>query len=419
MKSTEETPEGIALSGTPTGIRRLNKIPLLIIGAAGILIVTVVAYALHQRSQPVTLESVQEDTRREADETSVRALTEGHHGAYIEETTAEIAPQRQRPAKTPKPNSPANPAQTAATAPYAPRPVAAPIRRSAVEDAKERQEAKRLQMLYGAMEAPIGVDFNQKGEAQATPITLTQPPRDNRSQLLGEAIRNALGNQQQETDPNGQADKTAFLQGRQERTPVIYGRDRPVTPWEIRSGTVIPGVLITGINSDLPGNIKGQVSQNVYDTATGKYLLIPQGTQLVGTYDSRVTYGQNRALVVWTRLVYPDGSALELGNMGGTDMAGYAGFEDQVDNHYFRIFGSALLMSVISAGYAIATDDDSQSDNEQSAQQEIAREMSQTSDRILRKNLNLQPTIKIRPGYKFNVFVNKDMRFREPYPAQG
>jgi type IV secretory pathway VirB10-like protein len=124
----------------------------------------------------------------------------------------------------------------------------------------------------------------------------------------------------------------------------------PRSTYELRAGFVIPGTLISGINSELPGQIVAQVSQNVYDTATGKYLLVPQGSRLVGAYSSNVAYGQSRVLVAWQRIVFPDGKAMDIGSMPGSSGAGYSGLHDQVDNHYFRIFGSALLMSLVSEG---------------------------------------------------------------------
>ncbi|HEI6746167.1 TPA: conjugal transfer protein TrbI, partial [Legionella pneumophila] len=126
--------------------------------------------------------------------------------------------------------------------------------------------------------------------------------------------------------------------------------ENPNSRYELRAGGVIPGVMISGISSELPGQIIGQVSQNVYDTATGKYLLIPQGTKLFGIYSSDVSFGQNSVLIAWQRLIFPDGKALDIGSMPGADSAGYGGFRDQAQNHYARIYGSALLMSGIVAG---------------------------------------------------------------------
>ena len=169
-------------------------------------------------------------------------------------------------------------------------------------------------------------------------------------------------------------------------------------------------VMITGINSDLPGMVTAQVSQDVFDTPAVRWVLIPQGTRLVGQYDSNVTYGQNRVLVVWNRLIYPDSGAVEIGGMPGEDQAGYSGLADQLDNHYLRIIGSALLLSFISAGYEIATDSDQNTQTTaDTAKEAVARQMSQVGSEMIRKNLNIQPTIIIRPGQTGTILVNKDM----------
>jgi Type IV secretory pathway, VirB10 components len=198
----------------------------------------------------------------------------------------------------------------------------------------------------------------------------------------------------------------------------------PHSPYELRAGWVIPGVMISGINSDLPGQIVGQVSQDVYDTATGKYLLIPHGTRLVGTYSSDVAYGQEGVMIAWQRLVFPDGKALDLGSMPGADMAGYSGFRDQVNNHYFRIFGNALLLSGITATIAYSQDRD-QNNSSSNQAPNMSSEMSaalgqvfgQAIAQVVQKNLNIAPTLEIRPGYRFNIMVTKDLAFTKPYQA--
>jgi type IV secretion system protein VirB10 len=222
-------------------------------------------------------------------------------------------------------------------------------------------------------------------------------------------------------DPASDIDKEGFFERadtRQWRSP--FTREAGL-PFELKTGTVVPGIMITGVNSDLPGSLIAQVSQNVYDTATGKHLLIPQGSRLFGTYDSRVVYGQERVLIAWNRIIFPDGSAVTLGAMPGTDMSGYAGFNDQMNNHYLRIFGSAFLMSLItgSISYSIDSVNNSTNDNTSRMQDELASalaaQMGQTTLRLLEKNLNIKPTIEIRPGYRFNVVVTKDVVFRGPY----
>lgn len=196
----------------------------------------------------------------------------------------------------------------------------------------------------------------------------------------------------------------------------------PRTPFELRAGFVLPATLISGINSELPGQITAQIAQNVYDTPTGKYLLIPQGSRLVGSYSSDVQYGQARVLVAWQRIVFPDGKAMDIGSMPGADSAGYSGFKDKVNNHYVRIFGSALLMSAVTAGVSLSQDvgnnpnDDSQRASD-ALSEALGQQLGQVMAQMIAKNLNIAPTLEIRPGYRFNVMVTKDMTFSKPYKS--
>ncbi|MGL5292116.1 MAG: TrbI/VirB10 family protein [Vibrionaceae bacterium] len=194
----------------------------------------------------------------------------------------------------------------------------------------------------------------------------------------------------------------------------------PRTPYELRAGFVIPATLISGINSELPGQIVAQVSQNVSDTATGSHLLIPQGSRLIGSYSNDVGYGQKRIWIAWQRIVFPDGKALDIGSMPGADAAGFAGFYDQVNNHYLRILGSAFLMSGVTAGVALSQDNsnsrDSTSQRASDALSEaLGQQLGQVMIEMIRKNMSVAPTLEIRPGYRFNVIVTKDMTFSKPY----
>jgi type IV secretion system protein TrbI len=198
--------------------------------------------------------------------------------------------------------------------------------------------------------------------------------------------------------------------------------ENPNSRFELRAGSVIPGVMVSGITSELPGQIIGQVSQNVYDTPTGKHLLIPQGTKLIGVYSSDVSFGQNSVLVAWQRLVFPDGKALDIGSMPGSDSAGYAGYRDQVDHHYARIYGSALLMSGIVAGitYSQNINQPNQYGFAQPTagsvlSQALGQQLGEVTSQLVSKNLNVAPTINIRPGYRFNIIVVKDLTFNRPY----
>ncbi|WP_373991716.1 TrbI/VirB10 family protein [Duganella sp. BuS-21] len=194
----------------------------------------------------------------------------------------------------------------------------------------------------------------------------------------------------------------------------------PRSPYELRAGFVLPAVLISGINSDLPGMVMGQVSQDVFDTATGKWKLIPQGSRLVGQYSSEIAYGQARVLVAWQRIVFPDGKALDLGAMPGADSAGYAGFHDKVNNHYLRIFGSALLMSGVTAGIALSQPESSYYDRRSTRtamSEALGQQLGQVAIQMIARNMGISPTLEIRPGYRFNVVVIKDLTFSKPYKA--
>jgi type IV secretory pathway VirB10-like protein len=177
-------------------------------------------------------------------------------------------------------------------------------------------------------------------------------------------------------------------------------------------------MLINTISSDLPGEIVAQVSRNVYDTATGKYLLIPQGSRLFGRYDSKVSFGQERALVVWYRLIYPNAHTLELEGMGGDDQEGRAGFTDRVNHHYGRIFGWGLVTSVLSAGYQLSQPQQANSlvpSNQQVAAAAVGQQMAELGAQMASRNMQVQPTLEIRKGYRFNVMVNKDIVFPGNY----
>ena len=163
----------------------------------------------------------------------------------------------------------------------------------------------------------------------------------------------ALGGQLA-TDINNQDGKQAFLKKVDSDDDYLENsKKKPRSPYEVKAGSYIPAALITGINSDLPGSVNAQVTDNVYDTVTGNYLLIPQGAKLVGEYNSNLTFGQKRVQVVWNRIIFPDGNSIDLEKMQGVDIAGYTGFHDKVDNHYLKIYGNAVLLSLMGAGYDI------------------------------------------------------------------
>jgi type IV secretion system protein TrbI len=225
-------------------------------------------------------------------------------------------------------------------------------------------------------------------------------------------------------DQNQQGDKAAFLAKSHQQSEANFqtvSRVQPLTNYEIKAGWDIPATLEQAMNSDLPGDVRGIVRENVYDTATGKYLLIPQGSRVIGMYNSRVAYGQGSVQVVWTRLIYPDGSSIELGGLNGQDVRGLSGFRDKVDNHYVRLFGFALMTSAFAAGIELTQNQSNTGfviTPQQAATQAVGQQLGQLGMEITRRNLNIQPTVKISIGYRFTIRVRKDLVFDRPYGAE-
>jgi type IV secretion system protein TrbI len=234
-----------------------------------------------------------------------------------------------------------------------------------------------------------------------------------------------LGPQEQRTEyerQNDQDQKGEFGQPHKEESEYL-GRERNAAlgKYEVKAGWLIPAVLEQQLNSDLPGLIRALVRENVYDTVSGKYILIPAGSTLVGIYNSHVGYGQKALQAVWRRVIFPDGSSLSLGGFEGDDSEGAAGLRDQVDNHWVRIFSGALLTSLFAAGIEISQGQNSsvltQPSYGQQIGQAVGQQVGQVGVEVTRRNLNIQPTIIVRPGYRFFVRVEKDLLFRAPYSA--
>ncbi len=264
--------------------------------------------------------------------------------------------------------------------------------------------------LIEAMKAPI--TSNQLTLETYQPGSLSSAEMNNANHVDRAAFNQAASQPSQ---------KSAFLSAnaRPEDIYLHEGLKDPLSPYEIKAGTIIPGILITGINSDLPGNITGQVLSNVYDSVSGRHLLIPQGAKLNGKYDFQIVYGQERLLVVWNRILYPNGQSLSLEGMTGVDLSGYAGFQDLVNNHYGKLFSSVVLMSALSAGAQLSQPQQNNALSGPTVGQTLAQSLgtniSNVGTQIVSKSLNVQPTITIRPGYEFNINVTKDIVFLKPY----
>jgi type IV secretory pathway VirB10-like protein len=303
-------------------------------------------------------------------------------------------------------------------------PALAPIsatQMQAAQLAHEREERRRA-LLDAAQAAPVMVRLNESGTPELTGAT--QPalgsPRSPTS-----ASENA-GNASEPRASQSQDERDAFLTSAASasRDRIFAARQDDPSPYELHSGSVIPAVLLTGINADLPGTIVAQVRNDVFDSVTGRYLLIPRGTRLVGTYDNRIVQGQRRVLVAWTRLLYPDGSSVDLLGMPGADQAGYAGFGANVDEHLNKVFTSALLLSIIGAGAQLSQPQQSSSlyaapSVGQTIAGAVGQQIGNTSIQLTQRQLEIPPTLEVPPGYLFNVLVDRDIVLTAPYGEAG
>jgi len=225
----------------------------------------------------------------------------------------------------------------------------------------------------------------------------------------------SLGLAPQPATPTAQDRQLAFINQAADRRTVAPDRvAAPASPNVLQAGAVIPAALITGIRSDLPGQITAQVTENVYDSPTGRILLVPQGTRLIGQYDNGVGFGQRRVLLVWNRLILPNGRSIVLERQPGADAEGFAGLEDDVDYHWWDLVKAAALSTLLGVGAELATD---QNDRLIGAIRDGAQDtINDAGQQIVRRQLNVQPTLTIRPGFPVRVIVTRDLVL-EPYGA--
>ena len=290
-----------------------------------------------------------------------------------------------------------------------------------------REQLAALEAELRAREAALtdaargsGVFFQVGSSVGAKPIgiqaTGASAPSLNFSDLSAFAPSDgsAFGSSLNE-DPNRQVRKLDFLGT--ETDPSIYNPHRletPVSPYQLMAGTIIPATLLTGVNSDLPGQVIAQVTSPVYDTVTGETVLVPQGARLIGRYDSVIAFGQSRALLVWSRIVMPDGTSIRIDNLAGVDARGYAGLEDKVDYHSWKLLQGVALSTLLGVGSELASDDEG--DITRALRRSAQTGANEAGQEIVRRNLDVQPSITIRPGWRLGVLVNKDIVLK---PYQG
>lgn len=422
MQSQSNAPGDAAGAAVRSGVRRVNNLPLYLIGGVGLVFVLVLVVVIGGRSRDGAATAAAGAVPATVSSATPTALSMAQQ--LVGNQADGIVPE-------------------AAPAASAPPPLVVPIARvgddegppmppeqaDAVDPELQRLRILRLQQVQQALSARTGVLTAKQLQSGQTPAggdagsNASAAGRGPSPYLPAESyqdLRRRLSGSDAE-QPQRKNDLAQFApSGQGDRWQLDSRVEAPRTPFTLRAGFVIPAVLISGVNSDLPGQIIGQVSQDVYDTATGRHRVIPQGTRLVGAYSSEVAYGQRRVLVAWQRLVFPDGRAMDIGAMPGTDGAGYAGMQDQVNNHYLRIFGQAVLLSGVIAGVELSQKDRNQGVNGSltaggAISQALGQSLGQALVQLFQKNLNIAPTLEVRPGFRFNVMVVKDLDFDRPY----
>lgn len=191
----------------------------------------------------------------------------------------------------------------------------------------------------------------------------------------------------------------------------------PASPWTLQAGSIIAASLVTGLNSDLPGLVTAQVTENVYDSVTGQSLLIPQGSRLIGRYDSDIAFGQSRALVLWQRIILPDGSSIRIDNVPATDAGGHAGLADRVDRHGWQLLKGVALSTLLGVGSELSFGS-SESDLVRALRESAQQNGARAGDQLVARNLEIQPTLRVRPGWPLRVVVHSDIILR-PWQARG
>ncbi|UYY57005.1 TrbI/VirB10 family protein [Sphingomonas sp. S2-65] len=278
----------------------------------------------------------------------------------------------------------------------------------AAEAERQRLLAERKAARQSGVMMQLGSSEHAMRTVPSAAMPTAAPAREGGSATIAVDPARDPGNQQRKADFLASKDQTSDINP--------HGLVAPVSPYTLSAGSIIAASLITGLNSDLPGLVTAQVTENAYDSATGQLLLVPQGARLIGSYDSVVAYGQSRALVVWQRIVFPNGSSIRIDNVPATDTAGYAGLDDKVDVHTWQLLKGVTLSTLLGVGTELSLGN-SEGDLVRAIRESAQQGTSRAGDQIVTKKLNVQPTLKVRPGWPLRVVVHKDIVLA-PSPRQ-
>lgn len=415
----ETTPSLAKTQAASSGVKMLNNKPLLIVFIIIFLIIAGLAYAVSLRGQKTA-------TNTKAAQGELTKSNDGQKQAKqmfddLEQNTSQVNAHQETNASDPLGQIPKSQSQQTGnnTIPAPGQPVVLQGQTQTTGGTVSQDKYDKVSKLYEAKIAQTKISFDRPTNIGTS--TNTNNPQQNsglspqNSVYPGAltSVASMIGQSQQTTD--NEARNQSWLNSKESQNSPEYLDAKimkPKSPYELKAGSVIPGVLISGVNSDLPGQLIAQVSENVYDTKSGRLLLVPQGARLVGVYSANVIFGQERVLIAWNRIIFPNGKSISINAMPGADQAGYAGFKDQVDNHYAKIYGGAFMLSLITGGIAMTNKNNGTQMTQTPSDQmvsSIVQGMGEVGKQMVQKSMNVSPTLGIRPGYRFNIFVTKDM----------
>lgn len=402
----KEAPEALALRASPKPVVRLSRRALILLGSVSAAVIggaAIWALGVHRGGAPAPTELYSTDRKPIAE--GLNGLPRDYAG--LPKPVPQLGP--------PLPGDLGRPflrsQQEGGTAPAAGPSAEEQVRLAELQRlAQERDAAARAQVFF-QIRTRQPTASNSTGDTAGGALPPANPfaPLPGASERVDETVTQ-----------NGQGAKAGFLNAAVDTK--IYSPQRlqtPVSPYQLMAGTLLSAAMVTGLNSDLPGQAIATITEPVYDSVTGRTLLIPQGSKLIGQYDSQVSYGQSRILLVWNRLVMPDGSSIVLDRLPGADSKGFAGLEDEIDNHWGKLLAGGALSTLLGVGAELGSQNSGLSNSggqtvvvatSRSAEESV----NQVGQQITRRNLNVQPTLTVRPGFPVRVIVNKDIVLR-PY----
>lgn len=404
-------PEDLAIRAKPRPVTRINRRMLYLLSGTGLfLIAGATLFAL----DPPNLFK-RGETGRELYNVDNKPTAEGLEGlprrySDIQEAVPQLGPplpgdlgsavvQRERDLGI----------EPSTQLPFRPSPEDDAARAERIRQARLTQQGRESGVFFQLNMRVAGAAFPAGNEAQRPLQTSNSTSTANLDGTYGTQLNIDLQN-----DQNLQARKIDFASQKVDADIYNpYTLQDPVSPYQVMAGTIIAASMVTGVNSDLPGRVIAQVTENVFDSVTGNYLLIPQGSRVIGTYDSVIAFGQERALIVWQRMIMPDGSSVVIENLPATDPAGYSGLTDEVDFHTWQLLSGIALSTLLGVSSEL-TLGDQESDLVAAIRESTQKNADKVGQDLVEGNLNIQPTLTIRPGWPLRIIVNKDMVLR-PY----